>query len=679
MVRPVLGALAEAALSRPRATLGGAVGLLVVFGIIASGAPQRLGVAGPESTGSESERAESELTNALGREPEPGMQIVTRGRVPVSSRVYEVALDALTSQAEADSEVAAVRRGPVSADKSSTVLDVYFRSDDPGAQQRAVEHLRDELDPGILTALVGGEDTVLLDARLGLGEELAGLELLALPLTVLVLVLAAGLRRAAAPVLAAAIAILGSIALMRLAAGLVDLSALGAVVAAAVGLTLGIELPLSLIAGLRDRDAGMEPSAITEAVLTGPRGGAVAGTSVAAAAAALALLAIPEPAATSAAVGGAVAALLAGIAALAVTPSVLALTPPEPVQPPDPADAQSRPGIPIRLSGWIGGRLPAALVATLVVVVGLVAAASPLRDGETIALGATGLPADAEARRADARITTDLGRPAATRLTAALPGPFDRRQVEELRRELIRTNGVGSAARPQRPSAELTAIGVGLEARRGSLVARDAVREVRAVTDPGGAEITGVDAAALDADERLFERLPVAAAIAALAVAILLFAFVRTPFLALGLGLSALLPAAAAVGLLTLVFDDGLLTGPLDYEPQGAPHLDVVLAVVAGVGAVSAGRSALYAITLAGDRQATDPSGAPLRAASLMLPSAGAATLIAAAAAGVLVGSDLVPAKEVGAGLAAGLVLDLVGLRLLATPALGRLLQRTRS
>jgi uncharacterized membrane protein YdfJ with MMPL/SSD domain len=97
------------------------------------------------------------------------------------------------------------------------------------------------------------------------------------------------------------------------------------------------------------------------------------------------------------------------------------------------------------------------------------------------------------------------------------------------------------------------------------------------------------------------------------------------------------------------------------------------------VGAVSAGRSALYAITLAGDRQATDPSGAPVRAASLMLPSAGAATLIAAAAAGVLVGSDLVPAKEVGAGLAAGLVLDLVGLRLLATPALGRLLQRTRS
>jgi RND superfamily putative drug exporter len=659
--------------------LGAAVGLLVAFGIVAYGAPQRLGIAGPESTGSESERAESELTTALGREPEPGMQIVTRGRVPATSRVYEVALDALTSQAKADSAVAAVRRGPVSDDKTSTVLEVYFRSDDPGAQQRTVERLRDKLDPGILTALVGGEDAVLLDARLGLGEELAGLELLALPLTILVLVLAAGLRRAAAPLIAAAIAILGSIALMRLAAGLVDLSALGAVVAAAVGLTLGIELPLSLIAGFRDRDAGMEPAAISKAVLTGPRGRAIAGAAVAAAAAALALLAIPEPAARSAAVGGALAALLAGVAAIIVTPSVLVLTLAGPAQPPDEADERSRPGIPIRLSGWIGGRVLAAVVVALVVVAGLVAAASPLRDGETIALGATGLPADAEARRADARITADLGRPAATRLTAALPGPFDRRRVEELRRELTRTSGVGTAAKPQRPSPELTAIGAGLEARRGSLVARDAVREVRAVTGPAGAEVTGVDAAALDADERLFERLPIAAAIAVLAVAILLFAFVRRPFLAVGLGLSALLPAAAAAGLLTLVFDDGLLTGPLDYEPQGAAHLDALLAVVAGVGAVSAGRTAFDATTLAAERRARDPSGAPLRAASLTLPSAGAATLIAAAAAGVLVGSDLVPAKEVGAGLAAGLVLDLVALRLLAAPALGRLLQRARS
>ena len=61
-----------------------------------------------------------------------------------------------------------------------------------------------------------------------------------------------------------------------------------------------------------------------------------------------------------------------------------------------------------------------------------------------------------------------------------------------------------------------------------------------------------------------------------------------------------------------------------------------------------------------------------------MLPAAGAATVIAAAAAGVLVGADVLPAKQVGLGVAAGLVLDLVVLRALLVPALGRLLQRAR-
>jgi uncharacterized membrane protein YdfJ with MMPL/SSD domain len=639
--------------------LGGAVGLLVVLGIVASGAPERLGLAGPEASGSESERADSRLRDALGREPEPGMLIVTTGRVPVESRVYEVALDALTAQAKADAEVAAVRRGPASRDDSTTVLEVYFRSDEPAAQQRAVDRLRDSLDPGILASLVGGEAAVLLDARLELGTELFALELLALPLTILVLVLAAGLRRAAAPLLTAAIAVLGSLALMRLGSGVVDISVLGAVPAAVVGVTLGIELPLTLIA--RYRAGATAGRAVAAAVAT-------------AALAALALLAIPVPAATSAAIGAALAALLAGGAALVVTPSVLALTPDE-TDGADGGDEGTRSGVAIRLWGWIGSRPIGAIAVLLVVVAALGAAASPLRDAETIALGATGLPAEAEARRADARTVEELGRPTTTRLTAAVGGS-DRTQIDGLRRDLREASGVGGVVRPRRIAPDLTAIEAGLEARRASLEARAAVREVRGVTEPAGAEVTGLDAAALDADDSLSERLPVAAAIAALAVAAALFAFTRRPFLALALGAAALLPAAAAAGLVVLVFEDGHLTGPLDYGPQGAPHLDAVLVVVAAVGAVSAGRNALYAMAPASGRRAPDTAGAPLGAAAVTLQAAGAATLIAAAAAGVLVGSDLVPAKEVGAGVAVGLVLDLIALRLVATPALGRVLER---
>jgi uncharacterized membrane protein YdfJ with MMPL/SSD domain len=52
-----------------------------------------------------------------------------------------------------------------------------------------------------------------------------------------------------------------------------------------------------------------------------------------------------------------------------------------------------------------------------------------------------------------------------------------------------------------------------------------------------------------------------------------------------------------------------------------------------------------------------------------------AATLIVAAATLVLVGADLVAAKELGLAVAAGLLLDLVLARALLMPALARLSQ----
>jgi len=56
---------------------------------------------------------------------------VTRGKAPVDSGVYGVALDVISSQAEIGPDVAEVRRGPVSRDEHPTVLELYFDDDDP--------------------------------------------------------------------------------------------------------------------------------------------------------------------------------------------------------------------------------------------------------------------------------------------------------------------------------------------------------------------------------------------------------------------------------------------------------------------------------------------------------------------------------------------------------------------
>ena len=117
---------------------------------LALDAPQRLGLAPPEAPATQSANASEELTGALGREAEAGMLIVTNGRDPATSGPYEIALEVLTAQVEADPAVAAVRQGPVSDDKRTTVLEVYFRDEDAAEQQRAVARIGPRLDPGRL-------------------------------------------------------------------------------------------------------------------------------------------------------------------------------------------------------------------------------------------------------------------------------------------------------------------------------------------------------------------------------------------------------------------------------------------------------------------------------------------------------------------------------------------------
>jgi len=671
----LLGAVAEAALSKPRAMLGGAVALLVVFGFVAAGAPTRLGTAAPEAAGSESADAAAQTASALGREPEPGMLIVTRGRDPVDSGVYEVALETVTSQLKSDDDVAEVRRGPVSDDDRTTVLEVYFRDDDSAVQQQALERIESDLDAGLLDVSIAGEAAVLLDARRSLGSEVIGLELLILPLTVLVLALVVGLRLVIAPLLAAALAILGSATVLRLLGGPLDLSIVGLLPAAVVALALATEFSLLIARSHRDeleRESD-ESAAIERAVRVAGR--PVLAASIAGALIPLALLVVPVAAARSTAIGAASAALIAGMAALAVTPSLLVAAGPM-VEEPD-AETERPRGVVSRVTGFVGERRLVALLAVVATVVGLLAAAWPVVELETVALGAAGLPTDSDARRAEDQVAAELGVATSSRATASLPGA-DRTQVDQLRQELEGVEGVASAMRPE-DSGDLAAVGVGLEAPRGSLLAREGIDAMRQTTAPVGAAVSGYDAAALDADEKLGERLPIGAAIAALLLAVVVFVLVRQqPLLAIGLGIASLLPAAAAAGLLTLVFDAGGLTDLFDYAPQGGPHLDALLAVLAAAAAVSAARSVAYPIVLRAEHAVAVRRRAAERAAGLLLAPAATATVIAAAASAVLVGSNVLPVKEAGIALAVALILDLVALRVLLVPALGRLLQRTR-
>jgi hypothetical protein len=187
-----------------------------------------------------------------------------------------------------------------------------------------------------------------------------------------------------------------------------------------------------------------------------------------------------------------------------------------------------------------------------------------------------------------------------------------------------------------------------------------------------------VAAGAADVDDHalrvvsLFEDLALAAAIAAVALALVLWVAFRDRRCA-PLALVSLLPAAAACGLCVLVFQEGHRAATLGQTEQGGLETGATAALLTALVSISAARS-VAALRAAADGQALglDPGRNARLAASLLLPGAIVATLIGAASTGVLAGASLDAAREFGLAVAVGLVIDLVLLRPALIAALAR-------
>jgi len=667
----MLNGLTDAALARPRAVLAILVGGLVLAAALAAGTAGRLGLAPAEAARSQSERVADRFAERLGHEPAPAIVVAAAGRQSIDSAVARVALDVLTSRLRTTPGVVAVEDGPVSRDRRTTALAAYLRDDDPGAQRRALDSFRDGLDPGGLEIAIGGQAAVLDDAQAGLWAELGPLELLALPAAMLVLLLAFGGRLVAAPAMSAAAGVLGSAGLIGVINELTPVSAIAIAAGAVVATTLGIEASLAIVGRYRREAAahGGGDDALRATMDSAGRTAIFAALGAVSVSACAAL--VPVLDARSVALGGALAAPLAAVAALAATPSMLVLAErAHPISISPSAPGGGRPGGAQRIERAVLRWRSAAVAAVVVPTVALVGLASPGWSVETVPLDAAALPDDSAARRAEARIVSALGSEV---IAPMLVETEDEASARRLERRPSRRMGVDDVGRsPVGGSASLLV--AGSDARPGSLGARDAVEALRA----DGVEVGGRDAEALDADRALRRWLPIAAAACAIALAAVAAialggarSMVPRAVCAVLLAIASLLPAAAVGGLLVLVFGDGRLTGPLGYEPQGGPVIGALVAAIAVVAAVCALRTASFAATLVEPpRHGVEPRMATSAAA---LEVAAAATVVVAVAAAVLLGSDLAPAQQLGLGVAAGVVLDLLLVRTLLAPGVTRL------
>ncbi len=566
--------------------LAAQLAVLAVFLAFAIGAPERLGVGSLTL---------EEASSAGSGEAGADLVIATTGDVPVRSRIYRVALQAISLQVRLDSEVASVSRGPISADGRSIALLVSLAPEDETARQRAVERIEEEIDPGPLRLAFGGTVVTAHDARHELADDLGTLELLVVPLVVLIAIAAFGLRLAAAPLLCAATAIAGALAALRLADGFAEVSLLGIAPGAVVGLALGVEAPSMLVARFRDEASMSEPAeALREAMHGG--GAMVLPFALATTAATTGVLVTPLEQGPSMVLACVVACVLAVASSLVAVPALVALE----IKRGKNAK-ESSPGVRGGeaagiLSGFVARSRARSAVSVVVAVVVMALAAVPLLHGESRPFSAADLPGGSEARAAQRAL-----------------GPLD---------------------------------------------------------DAGG----GAEAAAADdraEGQSLFPKLVLAAAVSAGALA-LVFAMGFRSLRLIPVAIATLLPAAAACGLCVLAYQDWHPSW-LVVHREGALETGALASLLVALAVVSANRG-VAAIQAVRDERflGLGPDVAAETASALTVPAAAAATVVAAAMAGVLAGSDLDPARQFGLAITAGVIVDLVLLRVPLIVALAR-------
>jgi RND superfamily putative drug exporter len=205
--------------------------------------------------------------------------------------------------------------------------------------------------------------------------------------------------------------------------------------------------------------------------------------------------------------------------------------------------------------------------------------------------------------------------------------------------------------------------------------AKALVRTVRAVRAPFPAPVGGQTAAFEDQQASLRAHLGPALAVLAATTLVILFVMTGSVVLPVKALIMNLLTLSAAFGLVVLVFQDGHLSGLLDFTSQHAIESSQPVLLFA----VAFGLSTDYGVFLLGRiKELHDRGHDNEEAVALGLQRTGRIVTFAAAlmmiAIGAFVTSQIVFIKQLGFGTAMAVLIDATIVRALLVPALMRLL-----
>ncbi|GAA3020246.1 MMPL family transporter [Streptosporangium longisporum] len=574
----------------------------------------------------------------------------------------------------------------VSEDRHKTYLSLQLVGAVEEEQVIVYNRLVGLLDAQGLTERFGGLTAVGQQFNAISTRDLARAELLSFPLLVIFLLLVfRGVVAAALPLAIAVLVAVGSLGVLRVVGGFVELSTAAINVVVILGLGLATDYALLIVNRFREElAAGRDvEDAVVRATATAGRTVVISGVTVAVTLGGL--LVFPSRFLTSLAYSGVSVVLFAVLSALTVLPALLRVAGHRIDSLRIPLPRLRRRSTVRKEDGWY--RLAHAVMrrpvtVVLAVTVFLVTLGLPLLGAVWTRPAEWALPADTDsvvvARQLKEEFPLDPTKVIST--VVRMPGPADTPQakaaLDEFGRRLGRIEGIDSVE-VSGTKGDLARITLGYSLSPYGQEIRDVVVKLRAEPPPPGADALFANrpAAIVDILSMIASGLPWMLLIVSVVTFVVLFLAFGSVILPIKTVIMNLLSLSAAFGAMVLIFQDGLLSGLLGFEAPG--FIDANMPVM--IAAITFGLAMDYEVfMLARIREHYVESHDPVESVAIGVQHTARIVTAAALLLGVVVGAFVITSvtvlKMIGIGVVVALLVDATIVRGLLVPAGMRLL-----
>ncbi|GHA69957.1 membrane protein [Streptomyces termitum] len=680
--------------ARPRLTLLVALVLTALAVLAGDGVAERMGSGGWEDPAAESTYA----TGALEREF-PGSQpnlllLVDAGKAGVDDPAAAAEARRLTARLAAEPGVEGVGSywatgSPALRSEDGTRALVAARVT---GDEKAAGEVLDRIAPsyrgthGPVEVTLGGGLAVRHEMQTIIQEDLLRAELIALPLTLVLLVMVFGSAVAALlPLGVGIVAILGTNAVLRGLTEFTDVSVFAQNLTTALGLGLAIDYALFVVRRYREElAAGAEPSAAVRTTLR-TAGRTVLFSALTVAVSLAAMLVFPQYFLRSFAYAGIAVVLLAAAAALTLLPAALVLLGHR-VDALDLRRLLRRTRTPAKDTAGAGWARAAGLVMrrapvfAVLTTAGLVLLGLPFLGVNFGTADDRQLPTTAASRTVQEELRQDFPGDPGGSLTVLAQGSATPAQYAAYRDRIAALDGVVRVDGPLVSGTGAAAHAVYSVTPEGPAVgerAQRAVAELRSADAPFRTSVTGQAAVLADSKDAIADRLPWAAGIIVLVTLLLVFLLTGSVLIPLQAVVLNALSLTAMFGAVVWVFQDGHLSGLLGFTATG--DIETTLPVL--MFCVAFGLSMDYGVFLLSRiKEEYDATGDHEGAVRFGLARTGglitAAAVILAVVMVAIGTSRVTNTKMLGLGVALAVVMDAMVVRSLLVPSVMRLTGR---